>query len=59
MISPSLLRISSPTITVNGAISFTASAPRIVLWSVTATQVSPLRRQVSTKRRGEVMPSGE
>ncbi len=43
MTSPSRAHISSPTITWKGAISCTARAPRIVSWSVTATQVIPLR----------------
>src|SRR4030042_2035536 len=45
MISPSVLPTSSPMITVKGAIFCTASAPAMLLCSVTATQLIPRLRQ--------------
>jgi hypothetical protein len=48
IISPAEVSISSPTIILNGAISFNFSAPAIVLWSATAIQFMPSSRQRST-----------
>src|SRR4030042_645878 len=59
MTSPLSVSISSPTITLKGAIRFVSRAPAMELWSVIARQLMPVSRQRCTIFSGDDIESGE